>query len=64
MCPKCEGAGEYYYPNTTTWRSRPGMLAGQTFTWGICDLCWGTGDEKNPGENLREKESLQVTKGF
>lgn len=40
-CPKCHGAGGRMYPSTSTWR---GGVGGQSFTRGVCDACWGSGD--------------------
>lgn len=58
-CTKCEGTGEVYYSNTATYRSAPGVISGQAFTWGTCNKCWGSGDQDNPGENLLEKEQKE-----
>lgn len=52
-CEKCNGSGEYEYSDTSTYNSGAAMFAGQAFTWDVCDQCWGTGDQDNPGENLR-----------
>ena len=42
VCPECSGAGSRAYANTTAWR---GGIGGQTVTGGICDHCWGSGNE-------------------
>ena len=55
-CKKCGGEGERSYPTTAVWMGGP---AGQAFTMGTCDVCWGSGDEKNPGPNLRVKMALE-----
>lgn len=52
QCPRCGGAGAYSYASTSTWR---GGVGGAMFTPDVCDLCWGSGDENNPGENLKLK---------
>jgi len=52
-CPKCKGSGQYYYPNTATWRDGPGVISGRAFTWDTCDECWGTGRTDKKGVNLR-----------
>ncbi len=53
-CKRCKATGRYLYPSTTTWR---GGIGGCAMTEGICDKCWGSGDDTNPGENLRETKS-------
>jgi hypothetical protein len=50
-CSACHGRGRRVYPDTSTWRG--GGYAGQAFAVGICDRCWGTGDEGQPGTDLR-----------
>lgn len=50
-CPNCANTGRRMYPNTNTWRR--GGVSGQAFTEDVCDQCWGSGDESNPGKNLR-----------
>lgn len=50
-CPKCLGDGEILYPSTSTWR---GGIGGSAITEGTCDRCWGTGNHKQPGQNLRK----------
>lgn len=50
-CTKCSGFGRRAYANTTTWR---GGIGGQMITGGVCDHCWGSGDENRHGTNLRE----------
>lgn len=42
-CADCHGAGVKMYGNTATWRSRPGVLAGQAMTYDVCNTCWGSG---------------------
>ena len=58
-CSKCGGKGLRMYPNTATYRDAPGIVSGQAFTEDVCDKCWGSGNENNPGENLRDKDSLK-----
>lgn len=50
-CIRCHGTGQRAYANTTTWR---GGIGGQMVTEDTCDRCWGSGDEANPGPNLRK----------
>lgn len=64
-CEKCGGTGRCHYPNTATYNSRPGILVGHAFTWDICDLCWGSGNEDRPYKNLRKlNEELRKYKQF
>lgn len=56
LCKKCNGSKKYYYINTATWDKRPGVISGRAMTWDICDQCWGSGDELNPGPNLLEQK--------
>lgn len=49
-CKKCSGSGVVSYGSTSTWR---GGIGGQMMTNGICDKCWGSGNENNPWLNLR-----------
>ena len=53
-CTKCGGGGNRLYPNTTTWS---GGFGGQAITADVCDVCWGSGDEKKPWANLRVMRS-------
>lgn len=55
-CDACGGIGRRTYPCTSVWR---GGAGGQTLTSGICDKCWGTGDLRNIGVNLREALAQQ-----
>ena len=50
ICPECEGRGKRTYGSTTTWR---GGIGGQQMTTDVCDVCWGSGDIKHKGANLR-----------
>jgi hypothetical protein len=49
-CPKCTGAGVFYYPSTPTWRGSSGAAS---MTYGVCDVCWGSGDRYKPWTNLK-----------
>ncbi len=51
-CERCQGWGSLMYSNTATWRR--GGMAGQMCTPGVCDLCWGSGDEARPWTDLRK----------
>jgi len=50
ICPACGGAGVRAYGSTSTWH---GGIGGQMITGGICDKCWGSGDDQRPWLNLR-----------
>lgn len=50
-CECCHGFGARLYSTTATWR---GGIGGQAFTYDVCDHCWGSGDEDNRWEDLRE----------
>lgn len=50
-CTKCHGIGVRTYGDTATWGGGGG---GQIITNGVCDVCWGTGDEYRHGANLRQ----------
>lgn len=53
VCPRCNGLGQVLYPTTGTWRK--GVIAGQAFTPGVCDCCWGSGNKDRPWVDLREQ---------
>ena len=53
-CSECHGYGGKTYPSTALWRR--GGIAGQAFTWGVCDACWGTGRTDKKGINIRALE--------
>lgn len=50
-CVRCDGAGRISYSNTSTWRHG---IGGQAITPGVCDACWGSGDRRRPGVDLRK----------
>ena|SRR3990167_7745885 len=50
-CKTCGGWGTRNYGDTAQWTGRAG---GQSITNGICDRCWGSGDEHRHWTNLRE----------
>ena len=50
-CHECNGLGIKAYGSTATWH---GGIGGQVVTGGICDHCWGTGDEDRHGLNLKK----------
>ena len=54
VCKSCLGVGRRGYPDTSTWR---GGMAGQTFTIGVCDTCWGSGSSNRPWKSWREIEA-------
>ena len=43
-CKRCSGWGVKSYGNTSTWHHG---IGGQMITSGVCDWCWGSGDENN-----------------
>lgn len=49
-CSQCSGLGVRAYGSTATWR---GGIGGQAITRGVCDHCWGSGDEHLHGVDLR-----------
>ena len=49
-CPGCNGIGVKTYGNTSTWM---GGIGGSAMTNGVCDKCWGSGDENKKWMNLR-----------
>lgn len=51
VCTKCTGAGVFYYPSTATWRT--GGASGASMTYGVCDVCWGSGNKLKPWTNLK-----------
>lgn len=53
-CTKCRGTGNYLYSNTATYNDADSFVSGQAMTPDTCDVCWGSGDESNPGEDLRK----------
>jgi DnaJ-class molecular chaperone len=50
-CQKCHGSGVSRYGSTSTWQ---GGAGGAEMTTDVCDQCWGTGDERRTGADLRE----------
>ena len=50
-CGGCGGFGVRTYGSTAQWR---GGIGGQMLTQGICDKCWGSGDDNSPWMNLRD----------
>jgi hypothetical protein len=50
-CNKCGGSGGIWYGNTTTWR---GGIGGQSMTYGVCNVCWGSGDRYHAWVDLRK----------
>jgi DnaJ-class molecular chaperone len=52
-CIRCNGSGTIVYGSGATWR---GGIGGSMMTEDVCNKCWGSGDEKNPGENLKAKQ--------
>jgi hypothetical protein len=55
-CKKCSGAGSRVYADTSTWHSG---IGGQMLTTGVCDHCWGSGDELNIWPSHRKYQNMQ-----
>lgn len=49
-CSFCSGSGVRVYGSTSTWR---GGIGGSAMTQDVCDRCWGTGDSRRKGCDLR-----------
>ena len=58
-CNECSGLGTKTYGSTATWH---GGAGGQAITVGVCDRCWGTGDEHRKGVNLRAMRASEQTR--
>ena len=56
QCSECGGSGEKAYGSTATWR---GGIGGQMITNAVCNKCWGSGDEANPGPDPRMQSRLK-----
>lgn len=55
-CPRCRGFGVRTYGSTSTWH---GGIGGAAMTQGVCDGCWGSGDQNRPWVSLRRVEALE-----
>lgn len=55
-CATCRGGGRSIYASTATWR---GGIGGCVVTEDVCDVCWGTGDARRRGEDLRALRDRQ-----
>lgn len=53
LCRRCGGIGIYEYLNDATYNTAAGVKSTAGINWDTCDVCWGTGDEGNPGPDLR-----------
>jgi len=53
-CKKCGGSGVITYPSTALWRSG---IGGQMISHGVCNECWGSGDENEHWSNIRKMEN-------
>jgi excinuclease UvrABC ATPase subunit len=51
-CSACSGLGARVYGDTSTWHHG---IGGQMMTSGVCDKCWGSGDENKHWTNLRRQ---------
>jgi len=56
-CKSCGGWGVVTYSSTATWR---GGIGGQAMTPGVCDRCWGSGDEHRKWASWRELDTLRA----
>jgi hypothetical protein len=53
-CKSCDGLGARLYSSTATYH---GGVGGQESTRGICNRCWGSGDEHAPWGDLRRRRT-------
>ncbi len=60
-CARCRGLGVRTYGSTATWR---GGIGGQAMTTGVCDRCWGSGDEHHhwPSHRLFESAAKRTSR--
>lgn len=49
-CSSCSGSGVLLYGSTSTWQ---GGIGGAMMTEGLCDKCWGSGNQEKPWVDLR-----------
>jgi|AntDeeMinimDraft_6_1070357.scaffolds.fasta_scaffold16592_2 hypothetical protein len=56
-CKDCSGLGTQMYGSTATWRKN--AIAGQAFTVGPCDKCWGSGIQGQPWPSHKEFETMR-----
>lgn len=56
-CKDCGGAGVKAYDSTSTWG---GGIGGQMITSGVCDRCWGSGDENKRWPSHRHMAALKA----
>lgn len=57
-CIRCHGDGIRLYGSTATWR---GGIGGAAMTYGVCNLCWGSGIKDKPWPSHREfEETLKL----
>lgn len=56
-CERCSGFGYRAYGSTSTWR---GGIGGSAITGGVCDHCWGSGDQVSPWPSWRAHEAAVV----
>lgn len=52
-CSGCAGQGSRWYGSGSGWR---GGMAPACMRRDVCDLCWGSGDESQPSEDLRKRD--------
>jgi hypothetical protein len=54
-CKRCGGRGSIAYGNTATWRF---VIGGSMITNDVCNLCWGSGNERRPWTDLRKLKPI------
>ena len=59
-CAKCDGSGVASYANTSGWRRG---IGGCAVTQDVCDVCWGTGDARRKGLDLRAQREGEDARG-
>lgn len=50
-CKRCNGSGYIVYGSTSTYW---GGIGGAAMTPGVCNLCWGSGDDARPWPSHKE----------
>ena len=53
-CTQCNGSGTISYSGSSQWRRH--KVDTNYGGRGICDKCWGSGDQSRPWANLKELE--------
>ncbi len=58
-CPKCGGSGYIVYGSTSTYW---GGIGGAAMTKGVCNQCWGSGEEHRPWPSHKEFYNMRPKK--